>query len=166
MTVEERFEQVVRDYGPALWRVARGYEWNEHHRRDLYQDILVETWRALPAFEGRSSLKTYVLRIAYNVARKHAMKGRQLRDDLVSLEALEPIDPRANPEGAASAQQTIEVLARAIRSLKPMDRDIFMLHLEGMDPAEIAEVTGVSRTNVTTKVHRIRAVLSSTFRTE
>jgi RNA polymerase sigma-70 factor (ECF subfamily) len=57
---EARFSAVAADYGPAIERLARGYERDEDRQRDLVQEILVAIWRALPAFEGRSSLRTWV----------------------------------------------------------------------------------------------------------
>lgn len=157
--LEGRFRDVVRDFGPALWRLSRGYEHDAEKRRDLHQDMLVAIWRALPSFEGRCSLRTFVLRVAHNTACVHVAKNKRIAvEQLVSLEQVDE-SPAASPE----TKLDVERLAELVRSLAPFDRQLILLHLEGLDPSEIAEVTGLTKTNVTTKVHRIKALLAKRF---
>jgi RNA polymerase sigma-70 factor, ECF subfamily len=154
--LEGRFQTVVRDFGPALWRLSRGYEHDAEKRRDLHQDMLVAIWRALPSFEGRSALKTFVLRVAHNTACGHVAKNKRISvEQLVSLEQVDESSPETRLD--------VERLAELVRSLAPLDRQLILLHLEGLDPPEIAEVTGLTKTNVTTKVHRIKALLAKRF---
>ena len=150
----------MRDFSPALWRLSRGYEHDPEKRRDLHQDMLVAIWRALAAFEGRSSLKTFVLRVAHNTACTHVAKNKRIAiEQLVSLEqSIERVDA-SSPE----MKLDVERLADLVRSLAPLDRQLILLHLEGLEPAEIAEVTGLSKTSVTTKVHRIKTLLTKRF---
>jgi RNA polymerase sigma-70 factor, ECF subfamily len=132
--LEARFQDVVRDFGPAIWR-------------------------ALPSFEGRCSLRTFVLRVGHNTACAHVAKNKRIAvEQLVSLEQVDD-SPPASPE----MRLDVERLATLVRSLAPLDRQIILLHLEGLEPSEIAEVTGLTKTNVTTKVHRIRALLAKRF---
>jgi RNA polymerase sigma-70 factor, ECF subfamily len=155
--LEGRFQDVVRDFGPALWRLSRGYEHDPEKRRDLHQDMLVAIWRALPSFEGRSALKTFVLRVAHNTACGHVAKNKRIA--IEQLVSLEQVDESSSPE----TRLDVERLAELVRSLAPLDRQLILLHLEGLDPLEIAEVTGLTKTNVTTKVHRIKALLAKRF---
>jgi len=154
--LEDRFRDVVRDFTPALWRLGRGYEHDAEKRRDLHQDILVAVWRALPSFEGRSSLRTFVLRVAHNTACGYVARAK--RFGVEQLHTIETID-HSSPE----THLDVERLAELVRSLAPLDRQLILLHLEGLDPAEIADVTGLTKTNVTTKVHRIKALLAARF---
>lgn len=154
--VEARFRDVVRDFTPAIWRLSRGYEHDAEKRRDLHQDMLVAIWRALPSFEGRSSLKTFVLRVAHNTACAHVARSKRIAvEQLVSLEHID----ETSPETAVD----VERLGALVRSLAPLDRQLILLHLEGLEPSEIADVTGLTKTNVTTKVHRIKALLAKRF---
>lgn len=154
--LEHRFQDVVRDFSPALWRLSRGYENDAEKRRDLHQDMLVAIWRALPSFEGRSSLRTFVLRVAHNTACGHVAKNKRIAvEKLVVLEQIDTTSPETRLD--------VERLAELVRSLAPLDRQLILLHLEGLEPAEIAEVTGLSKTNVTTKVHRIKTLLAKRF---
>ena len=161
---EERFSAVVGAHADALWRLGRGYERDPDRRRDLHQEILVAIWRALPSFEGRCSVRTFVLRVAHNTACSHVARATRRRaEEGTSLEALEAASPDRRPDEAADDHQTLERLAALVRTLVPMDRQLLLLHLEGLDPAAIAEVTGLSTTNVTTKVSRIKALLVKRF---
>ena len=163
--LEDRFREVVRDFTPALWRLGRGYEHAPEKRRDLHQDILVAIWRALPSFERRSSLRTFVLRVAHNTACSHIARARVRSAE--RLVALEDLDTATAAD--AKTDETVDIaraaarLAELVRSLAPLDRQIILLHLEGLEPSAIAEVTGLTKTNVTTKVHRIKALLAKRF---
>jgi RNA polymerase sigma-70 factor (ECF subfamily) len=154
--LEGRFRDVVRDFSPALWRLSRGYEHDAEKRRDLHQDMLVAIWRALPSFEGRSSLRTFVLRVAHNTACTHVARNKRIAvEELVSLEQIDESSPETRLD--------VERLAALVRSLAPLDRQLILLHLEGLEPSEISDVTGLTKTNVTTKVHRIKALLAKRF---
>lgn len=60
------FDEVIDTHGPALWRLTAGYARQHADRNDLYQEILLAVWRALPSFRGDASLRTFVLRIGHN----------------------------------------------------------------------------------------------------
>jgi RNA polymerase sigma-70 factor (ECF subfamily) len=79
------YEQVTATYGPALDRLARAYELDSDVRRDLLQDIHLQLWRSFSYFDQRCSLRTWVYRVAHNVATKHVMRQRRLRDRLVNI---------------------------------------------------------------------------------
>ena len=68
---EVRFGRLLQEHGPALNRLAAGYEWDPVERQDLLQDIALAIWRALPAFRGESSERTFVFRIAHNRGLTH-----------------------------------------------------------------------------------------------
>ena len=154
-----RFEEVLREHARALQRLTFGYEASPEHRRDLLQEILVALWRALPSFEGRSSLKTWVFRIAHNVSASHSLRERRRPKSWRSLEDVGELASSVDGEAAALSRIRVEALGNTVRALRPLDRQLVLLFLEGFAPGEIAEVTGLSDTNVTTKLSRLRAVL-------
>ena len=155
------FEEAAAEYGPALERLARAYEAEADTRRDLIQEILIALWRSLEGFDGRCSLRTWVYRVAHNTAASHV--GRQLRmrkQDFVALEDVpEPAD-HGESEEAASHRDELAVLYELIGQLKPLDRQVMVAYLEGMDAASTAEITGLSAGNVATKIHRIKHILA------
>lgn len=145
----------------AVERLARGYEANEARRQDLVQEIHVAIWRSLATFDERCSLRTWVYRVAHNVAVSHVL-GDQKRA-LVGLEEIEQVADPIAIEQVVERRHTIERLLRLVRSLRPLDRQLLLLYLEGEDAVAIGEVTGLSPSNVATKIHRIKKVLADHF---
>ena len=149
--------------GVAIRRLARGYEADPDKQRDLIQEIHVELWVSLRLFDGRCSLQTWVHRIAHNVGASHVVRSRRLASRLVDLESLEGEIP-AGAEAQVERRYSSAFLLDLIRRLKPLDRQIMMLYLEGETAASIAEVTGLSGANIATKIHRIKNVLKKQYR--
>ncbi len=149
------FEALLRAHGGALRRTCRGHERDPQRSEELFQEVLVATWRAMPRFEGRSSWKTWLLRIANNVALSHA--GRESRDPVQPVAVL----PRALADSPGTdrivdlARQRVRLLT-AIQDLPPADRALLLLWLEGLSTREIAEATGLTTTNTTSRLSRLR----------
>src|SRR5687768_11603390 len=88
-TQDERYAAAARAFGPALERLARAYEADADQRRDLLQDIHVALWRSLAGFDGRCSERTWVYRVAHNVATTHVLTSRRRRPErLTTLDDL------------------------------------------------------------------------------
>ncbi len=155
----DEYSAAAEAYGVALERLARAYEADPDARLDLVQDIHLQLWRSLENFDGRCSLRTWVYRVAHNVATSHVMRQRRLRRGLVSIEDVESL-PDGAPERPALERDRLYAL---IQRLKPLDRQIIVCYLEGMDAAATGEITGLSAANVAMKIHRIKNVLKRWF---
>ena len=161
---DERYLGAAAEYGPALARLARGYEADLDQRHDLLQEIHLALWRSFAGFDGRCSLRTWVYRVAHNAAASHVLRRRRAKaTKFTSLEELELIADGADPEQAASEHQLLARLMTMIRALGPPDAQVMLLYLEDMDAAEIGEITGLSARAVATKIHRIKAILAKRF---
>ncbi len=157
------YEQAVDTYGSSLDRLARAYELDPDARRDLLQEIHLHLWRSFAYFDLRCSLRTWVYRIAHNVATGHVIRQRRVRDRLVSLENIESMAGNDQGELAASQSEALQRLSMLIQRLKPLDRQIIVSYLEGMDAGSISDITGLSPANVAMKVHRIKNILKRWF---
>lgn len=160
---DDLYSQAAETYGPALHRLARAYEADPETRRDLLQDIHLQLWRSFAYFDGRCSLRTWVYRVAHNVATRHVVRQRRMRKTLVGIEEIESMPSNDLNELAAHQNQALDRLAILIQKLKPLDRQIIVSYLEGMDASTTAEITGLSAANVTMKVHRIKNILKRWF---
>ena len=159
----ELYDEAAAEYGAALERLARAYEADADLRRDLLQEIHVELWRSFRTFDGRCSLRSWIYRVAHNVAASHVIRQRRTKTEaLVGLEELER-QPDTAGDQAPDRAHALERLLRLIQQLKPLDRHVILSYLEGLDAAEIGEITGLSATNVATKVHRIKNLLARWF---
>lgn len=159
----ELYESAAREFGPALDRLARGYEDDAEKRRDLRQEIHFQLWRSLEVFDRRCSLRTWTFRVAHNTAVSWVNRERRIRAPLVSLETIELTVPGRDREPDIDQQRALQHLYDLIRKLKPLDRQIMLSYLEGMDAAAIADITGLSPPNVSMKIHRIKSILARDF---
>ena len=161
---EDLYEEAVRTHGPALDRLSRAYEADPEARRDLLQEIHLGLWRSLESFDARCSLRTWIYRVAHNIALSHVDAGRRAKTrQLVSIDEVDLADNRVDIASVADRRIALERLTALIRELKPLDRQLILLFLEGVDANEIAEVTGLSPGNVATKIHRSKNVLTRRF---
>jgi RNA polymerase sigma-70 factor, ECF subfamily len=157
---DELYRQSAAEFGPALLRLARGYENDADKRRDLVQDIHFALWRSFAVYDARCSLRTWTYRVAHASAASYVLRQKRARQNvLVALEDVElpPVPPDADHHLA------LVRLTELIQQLRPLDREVILLYLEGLDASEIGELTGLSARNVATKVHRIKSLLARGF---
>lgn len=154
--IDERFREIMELHGPALGRLAGSYTRTPGDRDDLFQEIALAIWQALPRFRGECSERTFVFRIAHNRAIAHIA---QRRPPNVNADEAELHDPRPTPErGLSDLQQQVQ-LQEAIDRLPLAYRQVITLTLEDMSYTEIAEVLGISESNVGARLTRGRQML-------
>jgi len=163
-TQDSLYQDAADTYGAALERLARAYEADPEARRDLLQDIHVALWRSLAGFNGSCSLRTWIYRVAHNVATSHVIRQRRTKSrTLVGLEELESLPDTNEGEHAANRRSALDRLLELIQQLNPLDRQVMLSYLEGLDAASIGNITGISPVNVATKIHRIKRLLARRF---
>jgi RNA polymerase sigma-70 factor, ECF subfamily len=158
-TPDALYEEAIELHGAALARLARAYEADPDKRRDLLQEIHFALWRSFAQFGGRCSLRTWIYRVGHNAAVSHVLQQRRRGAPLVGLEEIEAMADPAEKR-AAERRSALEDLTALIRRLKPMDRQIVLCYLEGLDAAGTGEVTGLSAAAVAMKIHRIKSILA------
>lgn len=164
LSQDERYARAAAEFGPALERLARAYEADADLRRDLTQEIHVALWRSFASFDSRCSLRTWVYRVAHNVATSHIIAGRRRRaNGLATLDELAQARAPDDPEAEAGRNRALERLTGLIQGLAPTDRQVALLYLEDLDAAAIGEITGLSAGAVTVRIHRLKAVLATRF---
>ena len=161
---DELYPQVAAEYGAALERLAFAYEGDSDRRRDLLQEIHFQLWRSFEKFDSRCSLRTWTYRVAHNVATSHALRQRRRKArEFVTLEELETTASREDIEISTDRQKALTRLLTLIQKLEPVDRQLILGYLEGLDAESMAEITGLSSANVWTKLHRIKNILTREF---
>jgi RNA polymerase sigma factor (sigma-70 family) len=130
------------------------------------QEIHVALWRSLAYFDGHCSERSWLYRVAHNVAVTHLIKRKRLKaESLASLEEVAQLAGAAedDPEASVAERRIVQALLATIHRLKPADRQVMLLYLEDLSAAEIAEVTGLSAGAVAVRIHRIKTILSEPF---
>lgn len=148
---------MIEAEGAALARLAASYAREPGDREDLFQDIAVAIWQALPRFRGECSERTFLFRIAHNRGIAHLARRR-----LPTIEAgddLELRDASPDPEQSLSAEQQGRRLRDAVLSLPVGYRQVVTLALEGMSYVEIGDVLGIAESNVGARLTRARQML-------
>ena len=166
MSQDVLYNEAADVFGAALERLAGSYEADRDKRLDLLQDIHLAIWRSFEGFAGHCSMRTWVYRVAHNVAASHVIRHRRFSSrPLVSLDEVDDLPAGGDSEGAFVHQQSLGRLREFIQHLNPLERQVILLYLEGTDAAGIAEITGISPGNVATKVYRIKKILAGRFNT-
>ncbi len=154
-TIAERFWKVIEENQKLIYKVSRMYCDNVHDRNDLFQEIIANIWEAFPNFNGNSKISTWMYRIAINTSISW------LRDYVKSKKHVQYTDitPQINEE--ADINELTEKLYNTINHLGKIDKAIILLQLDGYTYDEISEIIGLSKTNVATKINRIKQKLKN-----
>lgn len=165
--LDARYDQILQREGAALRRVAAAYEADAARREDLFQEICLAIWQALPRFRGESSERTFIFRIAHNRGLTHRSRRPMTAGVSADLQEAEAMaDPQPGPEAEAGAAQRRERLRSAVLSLPLEPRQVISLTLEGLNPREIAEVLGITENNAAVRLSRARRALRQILETE
>ncbi len=155
---QARFAALIEQHRGIVLKVAHGYCRDPEDRRDLLQDISVQAWRAFPAFDpALSRFSTWLYRIALNVAISQVRRSQLRQQHHASLddEAMISLpDPATREPDETDAG--IHALYTVIDRLDPLNRALMLLYLDERSHREIAEILGISESNVATKLHRLR----------
>ena len=158
---ERSFLKLVRENEARLWKICRVYARDAEARTELYQDMLVQLWRALPSFAGGSQASTWVYRVALNTALTHVRRQATARRRETPLDEHEHLEADASwTDERMDREQRLERLYAAIDQLNTIDRMLVTMYLDERSYREMAEVLGISESSVGVKLHRIRKQLA------
>ncbi len=157
--LEQQFERILAAHGRALSRLAASYTNTLSDRDDLLQETAVAIWQALPRFRGECSERTFAFRIAHNRAVTFLARTRSFMSAYIDEEQIEVHDSALSPESDLARRQSAERLREAVHRLPLAYRQVITLTLEGLGYKEIAEVLGISESNVGVRLNRARQTL-------
>ena len=170
MQSEERnatWLRLMEQYQPALRRLAHSYEVDPGRREDLFQEIALGLWKAIPSFRGEASERTWLYRIAHNIAISASVSRRRRQGREVELpDSAEPPSTAELPDRALLRREQRERMLAAIRELPAIDRQLIVLHLEGLSYREIEQISGMTEGAIAARLSRIRDRLTARIRGE
>ena len=158
---EHKFLELVNENRNRILRVCRVYAWNSADQDDLYQEILFQIWRGLPALKEKQFANTWLYRVAINTAISFVRKRASSSDRVVHFEHADltrTIESRQATE--ENTDDRIANLYNAIYKLNPLEKALVTLFLEDFTYEQIAEAMGISATNVGVMLHRAKKKLS------
>ena len=146
------FIDLIHEHQGILHRLCSVYAPKPEDREDLYQEMLVQAWRSYPSYNGQSKFSTWLYRVALNTALFKRRKDSTRRD---SVSDSEPPPDMVVPH-ESDFPVDVELLCLCIQQLSTVDRAIILLYLEQRTYKEIAEIMGLSRTNISVRIVRIK----------
>jgi RNA polymerase sigma factor (sigma-70 family) len=159
----DHFLQLIEQNKGIIYKVARSYGKNDEDREDLFQEIVIQLWGAFDRYNDQYKLSTWMYRIALNVAISFYRKERKrIASSLPLTEGMSEIAEDAAQE---ELNANIHLLQQFINQLKELDKALMILYLESKSYKEIAEILGITETNVATKISRIKDQLKQKFST-
>jgi len=158
---QQRFADWTRDHSAILYRVVNGFAARDD-RNDLLQEVLLAVWKSIPAFRGQAKPTTYLYRVSHNAALQWVRTEKNYRR---RVEQFGASAPRAFVTDSDSlTDERLANIYSAICLLKPLDRSLILMSLDGLSYREMAEVLGLSESNIGVKINRIKNQLTQTLK--
>jgi RNA polymerase sigma factor (sigma-70 family) len=152
---ETQFLEQVRENQGIIYKLVGLYASDAEEKKDLYQEVLLQAWKAWPNFRRDAKFSTWLYRICLNTILTQKRKARPV-DYKDSLEAISPSVQHSSIQNEATAG-----LQKAMRRLSETDRAIISLHFDGYDNSEISEILGITGNHVAVKLHRCKQQLTN-----
>ena len=156
MPKEKEFVRIIKQHEGVIFKISTMYTDNRDDQKDLYQDVVFQLWKSFDSFRAESKISTWMYRIALNTALTRLKKSKRMKHsvsiDKVVLQETENYDPEF--------EDRLRILYAHIKQLNVIEKGLMLLLLEGKKYEEIAEITGISPSNVGTKISRIKQKLA------
>jgi RNA polymerase sigma factor (sigma-70 family) len=156
------FDAWLLDHAAILHHVANGFATGAD-RHDLMQELMLALWRAIPAFRAAARASTYIFRVTHNAALTWKRAERGYRRRLNSFEREQAASNLVAAGGLEASGDSLELLYAAIRRLEPLDRSLVLLQLDEASYAQIAEIHGLSESNVGVRLNRLKHKLTASL---
>jgi len=149
------FIDLIENNKKLIYKVSHMYCDRTIDKKDLFQDIIFNLWISYSSFQNKSKISTWIYRISLNTAiswfRDHTKQSK-------NIEYTNMI-PTLTDEGDSTMKELYDQLYMAINSLEKIDKAVILLLLDEYSYEEISEIIGISKTNVSTKISRIKLKL-------
>ena len=158
---QKRFTDWLKEYGRIIHHAVNGFAAGTD-RDDLRQEVLLAVWKSIPSFREQAKASTYLYRVCHNAALLWSRTERNYRQRVERFGNESPSEEAIT--GETGTDERLAELYAAIRALKPLDRSLILLFLDGLSYREMAGVLGLTESNVGVKLNRIKNQLTQTLR--
>jgi RNA polymerase sigma-70 factor (ECF subfamily) len=157
MASQKEFLKLIEENKGIIYKVIRLYINQREDEKDLFQEILFQSWKSYNRFNGRSKFSTWLYKVSLNTV----LSFKRRPSIVESKEVLESNKYYYSHD----KQEETEMLYQAIRELNEIDRMILTLHLDGYENEEIAEISGLTKNNSAVRLHRAKNIVIEKLRT-
>lgn len=159
--IKEEFTSLIQANRKIIFKICNSYCRNKHDREDLAQEIVYQLWKSFGSFDSSYKFSTWMYRVALNTAISFYRKEKKSKDTISIEEHL--IEIADDEFHSNEADENFNLLQKFINELKELDRALMILYLEDKNYKEIAEILGITETNVATKISRIKEKIKQKF---
>jgi RNA polymerase sigma-70 factor (ECF subfamily) len=158
---KDKFISAIKNNQNLIFKVCYSYCSNPENRKDLQQEILMQLWNSFLKFDGRVKISTWIYRIALNTAISFYRNDSKHNGNKVTID--ESVISLSNFEYVPEQDENIVMLYKFIENLNEIDKALILLYLDDNKYKDIADILGISETNVATKISRIKKILKEQF---
>lgn len=148
------FDGWFKDHKGILFKIVRAYAFTPLDQDDLFQEVTLQLWRSIPDFRGEAKASTWIYRVALYTAAAWARKEKRRPRTLPLADVEHTLKATAQPR-----DERLDWLYEQIAQLEPIDRSVCLLLLDGFSYKEMADLLGISESNVGVKIYRIKRYL-------
>jgi RNA polymerase sigma-70 factor (ECF subfamily) len=162
---ERLFKQWLSDHKGLMFKVVRAFAASPEDQDDLFQEILVQVWSSIPSFRKEAKGSTWIYKVALNTAlawQRAEKKHHRRRISVIEVNGTS--DPDGGRPEALEHREMVEWLYGEIRKLRKVDSSLILLYLDGLSYREMADILGISESNVGAKLNRIKKRLAETMK--
>jgi RNA polymerase sigma-70 factor (ECF subfamily) len=157
MGKEESFTGIIKENEGVIFKITTIYTQNEQDQKDLYQEIVYQLWKSFDSFRNESKISTWMYRVALNTAINQLNKGKKH----AKTTGIDQVILRQTENYDTEFENRLKIVYQHIHQLNILEKGLILLLLEGKKYQEISEITGLSETNVGTRISRIKQKLKS-----
>ncbi|MFV0589161.1 RNA polymerase sigma factor [Bacteroides reticulotermitis] len=155
--IKEQFMDMLEQHIGIILKISGAYAYTQEDRKDLMQDIILELWKSLKRYNGSCKMSTWIYRISLNISMNYKRKQNNTfviasLNDFKEKEIASWIDKQND-------LSELEILYSCINELSEINKAIILLYLDGNSHEEISDITGITKTNVGTRISRIKSEL-------
>ncbi|MBI9064586.1 MAG: sigma-70 family RNA polymerase sigma factor [Marinilabiliaceae bacterium] len=158
---KEEFINILNDHRKLIYKVCNSYCQDTGNRQDLEQEIVLQLWRSIKKFDGRVKLSTWIYKVALNTAITFHRNECKQKNKKSGLDA--SVIALAEHQEDCEDEDKIALLYQFIGQLNEMDKALMLLYLDNTKHKEIADIIGITESNVATKIARIKKKLKEQF---
>ena len=163
---KDEFLGTIDAHKKIIYKIVNSYCQNKEDRKDLEQEIIIQLWNSFDRYNDEYKYSTWMYRIALNVAISFYRKEKKwsVNYGYYSEDSILSIVDEGEEEGEAELDYHIKLLQEFINNLNELNKALMLLYLEERPYAEMAEILGITKTNVATKISRLKLKLKKEFK--
>jgi RNA polymerase sigma factor (sigma-70 family) len=151
--IEKQFEKQVNENELLIYKVCRVYAYTDDDRKDLFQEIVIQLWKAYPKFNATAKFSTWLYRVALNTA----ITGLRKQKNFITSYAPATLNINIRDENYSHEQEErLQQLYGAIEQLSQVEKAIVMLYMEDKSYEEMEDILGIGQGNLRVKMNRIK----------